>query len=145
MPPRDPDRFYFGEREPMLDLDALDERNALDALQLPDEEEQTMFTRITCSWCHKPNVLTGIPQTCVSCGHRADTCRMLCDCPQCRPLDLDTVLMLGRHQREAVEVLDLDVLDALRADPDALTEDLPEALDERQGDDGSMLDLDALE
>jgi hypothetical protein len=104
-----------------------------------------MFTKISCSWCGRMNTMTGIPQLCIGCGHRADTCRMLCDCPQCRPLDLDTVLMLGRHQAEQVEILDLDVLDALRADLDALTEDLPEPLDERQGDAGDWLDLDALE
>jgi hypothetical protein len=44
-----------------------------------------MTTSQSCSWCHAMNVLTpGHPVFCFRCEHRADVCRMACDCPRCR-------------------------------------------------------------
>lgn len=44
-----------------------------------------MTTSLSCSWCHAMNVLTpGHPTFCYQCKHRADLCRMDCDCAVCR-------------------------------------------------------------
>ncbi len=53
-----------------------------------------MTTSQSCSWCHAMNVLNpGQATHCSRCEHRADVCRMDCDCPRCRrfesPRDLD--------------------------------------------------------
>lgn len=47
----------------------------------------------SCSWCHTMNDITAGPTLCRECGHRADLCRMECDCPVCcgrsgKPFDL---------------------------------------------------------
>ena len=46
----------------------------------------------SCSWCHTMNVVGSIvrgvviksPTPCRECGHRADVCRLECDCAKCR-------------------------------------------------------------
>jgi hypothetical protein len=44
-----------------------------------------MTTSQSCSWCHAMNTLTpGHSTFCFRCEHRADLCRMDCDCPRCR-------------------------------------------------------------
>lgn len=41
-------------------------------------------TVMSCSWCHAANQLVrGGPTYCSHCGHRADVCRLDCDCPVC--------------------------------------------------------------
>jgi hypothetical protein len=44
------------------------------------------MTAQSCSWCHAMNVIPagGGPVYCRGCGHRADVCRLDCDCPACR-------------------------------------------------------------
>jgi hypothetical protein len=93
----------------------------------------------TCSWCHASNRIDDVPVICRQCGHRADVCRLECDCPRClpndrHPLDKGAVLSAGRHEDDGI--LDLDVLDNLLASLEA-----PEP---RPDDDGSMVDLDSL-
>jgi hypothetical protein len=41
-----------------------------------------MTTRVMCSFCHEFNTVTATPTYCSHCGHRADTCRLDCDCGQ---------------------------------------------------------------
>src|SRR5579863_5552237 len=50
-----------------------------------NSEVMTMTTSQSCSWCHAMNTLApGRPTFCFRCEHRADVCRMDCDCPRCR-------------------------------------------------------------
>lgn len=47
-----------------------------------------MATCRSCSWCHAMNditaaIATGQKVLCGECGHRADVCRLECDCPEC--------------------------------------------------------------
>lgn len=47
-----------------------------------------MITSQTCSWCNKINIVqNGRPTFCTECEHRADVCRLDCDCGQCRRIE----------------------------------------------------------
>lgn len=40
--------------------------------------------KIYCHWCRTQAIAkSGEHVTCRNCGHRADTIRLLCDCPRC--------------------------------------------------------------
>jgi hypothetical protein len=69
----------------------------------------------SCSWCHTMNTLVpGVRNLCRHCGHRADLCRLDCDCPQCAglfspprvpltPEDVDAMLNLLDRDRKGGE------------------------------------------
>lgn len=43
-----------------------------------------MNIAVSCSWCHTENTLViGVRNLCRHCGHRADLCRLDCDCFAC--------------------------------------------------------------
>lgn len=64
-----------------------------------------MITSISCSWCHTMNTLVeGVKNLCRHCGHRADKCRLECDCPQC----------FGRRSVGHAPIGQADFLEALR-------------------------------
>jgi hypothetical protein len=80
-----------------------------------------MTFRTTCSWCHRPNTIDTTPTYCPACGHRADVCRLECDCPRCGPMDLQrsAILLAAPGQPIEEEYLDLDELERALAEPDA--------------------------
>src|SRR5262245_52598362 len=67
---------------------ALDLNSLVRVAEADRAEREATRTVRACSWCHRPNDVTEAVQHgqrvfCVGCGHRADVCRLECDCELC--------------------------------------------------------------
>lgn len=68
---------------------ALDLNELVRAAEADRAERQATRVVAGCSWCDLANdvgeaVRDGVAVYCRGCGHRADVCRMACDCEACR-------------------------------------------------------------